>query len=222
MYLKRLSCIVVGLLLGMQISALAQSPVAPKNKRAVLVEDPIFGLAFDRAKVHFDSLPLQVRNSCPDFQQGKYLTFAHLRKNSAEYFVVLEVVVPGQDSDVFGVAIEINNSKCHVEDSSKMLSGFIPLGGYHENADKMYFPGSGAKDICDKGPMGACHYLLRSQAEEEVLRGIVQDALARGTHAWGSKAEYKKAVCSSFIVTDANSGYPVVQQELIKFCKQSK
>jgi hypothetical protein len=181
----------------------------------------MFGLVYNPAKVHYEPMPQEARKQCRDFQQGKYWTFAHFSKHSAEYFVVLGVV-SGQDGDSFGTAIEINGPKCQEQESKWILSGVVPSGGYRENGTIAHFPGMGAKQVCDKGPLGDCHYFLRSSSEEEILRGLVQDALTRGTHAWGSEAEFKKAVCSSSIMTDANSGYPLVQQELIKFCKQPK
>ena len=100
-----------------------------------------------------------------------------------------------------------------------MLSGFVPAEGYKENAEQVNLPGLGAQRICDAGPFGDCHYVLRSAGEEDLLRGLVKDAVLQGIRAWGGEEAFRKAVCRSQIM-NANASMPIVQQEVSEFCKQ--
>jgi hypothetical protein len=45
--------------------------------RGPRLEDPVFGLVYDTAKVHYDAMPALIRRICPDFEQGTYWTYAH-------------------------------------------------------------------------------------------------------------------------------------------------
>jgi hypothetical protein len=206
--------VLVGTLFGAQLSGSAAANVQASGNHA-LVTDPVFGITFNSSEVKYEPMPVAARHLCPDFRRGVYWTFAHFRKNDADYFVVLGAA-PNQDGDSFGTAIEIRGSKCQVADSKWMLSGFLPPRGYSGGSEWNHLPGLEAPEVCDQGD---CHYVLRSAGEEALLRGLVQDALARGTRAWGGMARFKKEVCSPQIMEDSSS-MPVVQQELSNFCRQ--
>jgi hypothetical protein len=112
---------------------------------------------------------------------------------------------------------EIEGSKCKGEDSKWMLSGFVPADGYAESMGATGLPGVGAKRICDKGPLGDCHYMFRSAAEEEIVRALVVDGIKRGIRAWGGEAQFKRAVCAPDILKGQDST-PLVRQALDQFC----
>ena len=112
----------------------------------------------------------------------------------------------------------VSGGTCHGEDSKWMLSGLVPVGGYPTPSPPVGLPGLGAPSVCDRGPTGDCHYLLRSAAEEALLRDLVRDALERGIRAWGSAVAFRKAVCRPEVVGD--DLYPVLNQEVSRFCKQ--
>jgi hypothetical protein len=212
MHLKMV--ILFGVLLGMQLSGYAQSKQGSTGVRL----EPMFGLDYNRsANVSYQPMPMDARRLCPDLQQGSYWTVAHVHRNDAEYFVLLGVQ-PGARGHSFGTSIEIRGSKCRHDESRWTLSGFVPSDGYRESVETL--PGLGAEPICNKQPLEDCHYLLRSAAEESLLRELVQDALRRGAGAWGA-AEFRKAVCSPDILED-NSFKPVVHEELSKFCTQPR
>lgn len=182
------------------------------------MSDPMFGLQFDPAKVKYEPTPASVLARCfgpkPDFEW----TFAHARKDGNEYFVVM--VIPGSgEGDVFGSAISLKGTRCEVEPSNWMLSGFVPPRGYSRQREPARLPGLGAVSICEGLPVSGCHYVLGSAAEEALLRTLIRDGLERGVRAWGSDTAFRKAVCRPPFLVE-QSGYPVVQQELSRFCKR--
>jgi hypothetical protein len=186
--------------------------------RAVWITDPMFGLEFHPSMVKYELMPAKVLRTCGDFLPGRYWIFAHLRKGDTDYFVETGMS-PKQEGDIFGGVLAITDSKCQSEDSTWMLSGFVPMNGYPQAAAPVLLPGFGAKSMCGKGPLGDCHYILRSAAEEAILRGLVRDGLARGIRAWGGVARFKREVCRPRVI-EANVSQPIVRQELITFCKQ--
>jgi hypothetical protein len=182
------------------------------------LEDPILGLSYSYTKVHYELMQQSVRRVCPTFEQGTFWTLAHTHRESGDYFVVMGVS-PGQDGDSLGVALLLKDSKCDAGDSKWMLSGFIPVGGYNPKSDFDGLPGQDAPSVCDQGPSGDCHYMLRSAKEEATLRDLVRDALSRGVKAW-SEDEFRNSACKSSALRA--STYPVIRQELTKFCAGSK
>ena len=184
--------------------------------------DPVFGVQFDPVLVRYQATPRAVLSLCHLSRDRVYWTFAHVRKGGAEYFVEMVIPHEGEDNegrgDVFGGAVVVSSGTCHGEDSKWMLSGLVPVGGYPTPSKPVSLPGLGAPSVCDRGPTGDCHYLLRSAAEEALLRDLVRDALDRGIQAWGSAAAFRKAVCRPKVVGD--DFYPVLNQEVSRFCKQ--
>ncbi len=186
------------------------------------LQDPMFGISYSPSRVHYEPMPTLIRQICPGYEHGSFWVFAHLQRESLDYYVVMGIR-PGQDGDPLGAALLIKDSKCYQEDSTRMLSGFVPEKGYGEEERELGLPGLNAPQICEHGPqfpygIGTCHYILRSPDEESVLRGLVSDALVRGARAFGDAAQFKKAVCVPSL-REANSSMPIVQQELTKFCK---
>jgi hypothetical protein len=205
--------ILIALFLGHTCYGASGQERAPDGRSRL--EDPIFGISYSYAKVHYEQMPTSLRHICPNFELGTFWTFARVRKGEKEYFVVMGVR-PGQDGDSLGVALVVEGSDCTGEDSTQMLSGFVPSGGYTTGRSSGELPGLGAPEVCD-GPAGPCHYILRSAEEEDLLRELVRDALTRGALAWGGTDRFKGEVCKLSVQKD-NASTPVVQEELVRFC----
>jgi len=186
--------------------------------RGFQLEDPIFGLVYDTAKVHYDAIPASIRRICPDFEQGTFWTYARIQRGPTEYFVVMGVR-PDQSGDSLGAALEVRDSKCQGGDSTQMLSGFVPSSGYGSGRTPPGLPGVGAKRVCERSAFGPCHYVLRSAEEEAILRDLVKDALMRAERAWGGAGVFRQQVCNPSVQA-ANSSTPIVQEELARFCSQ--
>jgi hypothetical protein len=182
------------------------------------MNDPVFGVEFNTARVKYEPTPVKVLAQCLGPRSPLAWTFAQVRYNGSEYLVVM-VVPGGEEGDVFGSAISLVNGQCHVEPSTWMISGYVPANGYSSVAGPARLPGLGSPPVCAPGPLGDCHYVLRSSAEERLLRALVRDALVRGVRAWGSHAAFQKVACQPKLMGD-HSGHPVLQQELLRFCKQ--
>lgn len=210
----------LGLLLLAQGHCFMASGQGRVLDRRTQLEDPMFGISFSYTKVHYEQMPTSIRHICRTFEHGTYWIFAHLQRESGEYYVVMGER-PGQDGDSFGAALLVTDSRCYLEDSTRMLSGFVPAGGYVDEGSARKLPGLEAPQICDQGGLGGCHYVLQSPEEEGILRGLVGDALTRGALAWGGAERFKKEVCG-LSLQRANSDTPLVQQEVSKFCNQRR
>ena len=186
--------------------------------RSLQLEDPMFGLVYDAAKLHYDPMPASIRRICPDFNQGTFWTYAHIQRGPTEYFVVMGVG-PDQSGDSLGGALEVTGSRCSDGDSLQMLSGFVPVGGYGAGRTPPGLPGGGAKRICERSPFGPCHYVLRSAEEEMILRDLVKDALVRATRAWGSAGVFRQQACKPSHL-EKIPYTPIVREELARFCSQ--
>jgi hypothetical protein len=187
--------------------------------RVTPLDDPIFGISYQSDKVRYELMPARIRQLCPDFKRGEFWTFAQFRSGTSEYFIVMGVR-PGQDGDSLGAALQIDGSKCQAEDSTWMLSGTLPENGYSYPATAAHLPGLGAPKACPHGPAGDCFYLLRSAAEEAILRGLVKDGIERAIKAYGNQALFGKKACAPSQLTGGEST-PVVLQELKRFCDNS-
>jgi len=173
----------------------------------------MFGISYDYTKVHYEPMPVSVRHICPSYEKGTFWTYAHVKRGSVDYFVVMGIR-PGQDGDSFGAAVAVEGTDCEQEDSLRMLSGFVPQGGYGQGQKEIALPGLDASEVCDQGE---CHYVFRSAAEEGLLRDLVRDALTRGAKAWGDAERFKSEVCKPS-VQEANKRTPIVLEELKEFC----
>ena len=197
-------------------SAIALGHGRTQERRGQL-EDPMFGISYDSSRVHYEVMPAPLRQMCPGYERGIFWVYAHIKRAFGDYYVVMGVT-PGQNGDSLGAALLIKDGQCRVEDSTRMLSGFVPDRGYRPEANSGTLPGLGAPQLCNQGPFGDCHYVLRSADEEDVLRDLVRDALGRGARAWGEATQFKAAVCNPAL-REAASSMPIVQQELTRFCK---
>jgi hypothetical protein len=178
-----------------------------------MLEDPVFGLSYDYTKVHYEPVPGSLRQVCPDFKEATFWAFAHVQRKTVDYFIVMGIR-PGQDGDSLGAAIAVEGSKCTKEDSTWMLSGLIPKGGYGaQKSETTPLPGLKG-EVCNQGE---CYYVIKSAEEEALLRDLVRDGLTRAAKAWGGLEQFKKEACRPATL-QGNSNTPVVQLELTNFC----
>jgi hypothetical protein len=79
------------------------------------VSEPIFGIQYDPAIVHFEKAPPLIGEACRDMRGKKVIVYAHLTYHDIQFFVVQEYL--GE----FGVAIAISNGHCAEIDSDRFL-----------------------------------------------------------------------------------------------------
>jgi hypothetical protein len=104
-----------------------------------------------------------------------------------------------------------------MNESNWTRSGVPPAGGYQNTKLTEGLPGMNAPEVCEDRPRyPLCRYVLRSAAEEALLRGLVQDGIERAVRAFG-RDQFKKKACSSETFSE-QSDYPIVQMELRRFC----
>jgi len=213
----RTTSFLLGMLFLVHISCNLASGQQNSVNLRTQVQDPIFGISYSYTKVHYENMPTSIRHVCPNYEKGTFWTFAHVQRNSRDYYVVMGVA-PGQDGDSLGAALVVEGSDCTASDSTWMLSGYVPSGGYRAGESSGELPGLGAPKVC--ADPDSCHYVLRSAEEEGLLRDLVRDALSRGVQAWGED-RFRKEACTPSI-QQANSSTPIIQQELTKFCNDRK
>ena len=212
---KRVLSWCLTLLMASSITVLAQT--GPPLRERVL-EDPVFGIGYRPRVVKYDEIPARLKELCNDFRDGRYWVYAHTRVDRSEYFIVMGIT-KGQEGDSLGNAVWIQDSKCQVGDSLWTLSGVPMKQAYGTGLYKGEMPGIGAPEVCDR--QGDCHYNLRSDKEEAILRDIVKDAIQKAVAAYGDEDQFKKKACSPSVVS-GDPRTPVVQQELQKFCGGSR
>ncbi len=120
-----------------------------------------------------------------------------------------------QDGDSFGSSLWIKGTECTGDESKWTLSGTPPPGGYRQDHPWEGLPGHDASK-CQIPTRDEYCYILRSPSEEAVLRALAQDALQRAVKAFG-RAQFKKKECSAEAISE-QADYPIIQQELRKFC----
>jgi hypothetical protein len=195
-----------------------------KTSPAPVLEEPVFGIVYSPNLVKYEQVPPSLKKLCKGFfdepGQVSWL-YAHLSSGHSEYLVVMSTW-KDQDGDSFGASIWIEGSKCRTDESNWTLSGVVPKGGYGPTADSEKLPGLEvpAPKACNSDPNAHCNYTLQSAREEDILRGLVRDALQRSIKAYGADSGFRKAACSAKILK-GNESYPIVQQELQAYCSIS-
>ena len=94
-----------------------------------VLTDPVFGITYNYTKVYYEPIPVSVRRDCKGYNDGSFWTFAHFQSDGKNYYVILGVR-PNQDGDSIGSAVEVDGPKCQGEDSTWLLSGFVPASGF--------------------------------------------------------------------------------------------
>jgi hypothetical protein len=193
---------------------MAQQRPRPPKVQAV-IDDPIFGIPYNPSLVRYDEIPPSLDKKC-HLGGGHTWIYAHVSRDGSDYLIV-QSYSSDQGDDSFGNSIWIKGEVCRVEESNWTLSGIPPTTAYRNVQVPEGLPGSGAAKVCENRPQEKyCRYNLRSAAEEAVLRSLVQDGIQRAVKAFGMP-QFKKKECSAQAVSQ-QSDYPIIQQELRKFC----
>ena len=198
------------------IFCITQTTYAVTKTRHLQLSDPVFGIKYNPDIIHFDIVPNDVKNICGGYNNRNWSLYSHFEFDDSNYYIVM-----GWDSyplgDSFGTAVWIKNNKCREVESSWILTGVPEKSGYRKNIGNDTLPGidEPTPEVCNSDPYARCNYQIKSQSAENILTGIVRDAIERGIKAFGGKGNFKKKVCTNI---NMNISYPIVHEELLKFC----
>lgn len=203
--------------LALVIAILKSGANAQMNPKVLnrSINDPVFGISYHEAEARYEPVPVAITRICRSLGHGRFWIYAEVRRRGHQYLVV-SGIPERQDGDLLGFALQIDGNHCEAEDSTWMLSGTVPSQGYSGRSESGNLPGLNATETCDK--VGNCRFTLRSREEEDVLRALVQDALERGSKAWGRASRFAERACAPNLML-SNSSAPVLQSVLKTFCQ---
>lgn len=158
--------------------------------------DPLFGISYDRQRVHFERMPPLLVENCPRLH-GRYVAawaYSHFKTADSEYFLISGLMESHEDKpggartiapeEGGGLVVALRGSKCLVDQADYFLTqGTNPA----KNATPIMVPTS-------------------------VLTGILQNAFKRYVIAFGGKQEFLKHVKPNAIL-------PIVREQLEIFEK---
>ncbi len=200
-----------GLLLALPVCAAAASAVAASGKSETI--DPVFGLRYDTAAVHYETMPGQLRQICKDFKPAQaYWLYAHIKQGSADFYIVNTL-----PDESYGTVVRIEGADCSEADFGNTYTAYVPAAGYSETAETSPMPGDEPNVQTEGEVAGNFHYVLRFASEEAVLRGLIQDATKRGEKAWGAQA-FRQKICPEDD-TSRDKYVPLLVDEIRKYCK---
>lgn len=179
------------------------------------VEDPVFGLLPDNRGGRLDEMPATVRQACGLRPEGRFWVIAHARAKDRDIYIATGVT-PDRGNEPTGFTLELTEQGCKAGTAQWMLSGHPALGTPVQDENSYFTPGYDAPRLCRDGE---CHYVLRSQTEEAVLRGLMRDAIRRSATAWGGEQALRTRVCTGDALF-SRAEYPIPAQELDWFCQQ--
>ncbi len=200
------------LLLALLACVTAASATAMPETPGTLT-DPVFGLQYDPATVHYEPMPAEIRTICKDFNPDQaYWVFAHVRQGNADFYVVNTVP---EDSN--GAFVRLEGQDCDENDFGNVYTAHVPAEGYASDIATSPMPGKDEPDVQDEGATaGNYHYVLRYASEEAVLRGLIQDAAVRAEKAWGADVFRQKLCPIDHAYLDKQ--VPLLGAEVRKYC----
>ena len=170
--------------------------VTPAQK---FMSDPLFGISYDRERIHFQRMPHMLVEHCPELR-GRYVaawTYGHFKTTDSEYFLISGLMESHADEpggavtvapdEGGGVAVALQGSHCLVDQVEYFLTQHIN-------------PAKGATPIMVPPP---------------TLNGILRDAFKRYVVAFGGRQELLKQI-------KPNVALPVVQEQFEIFNKDAK
>jgi hypothetical protein len=95
------------------LAAILGTPIL--NSQTTTVSEPVFGIQYNPAIVHFEKAPPLIGEACKDMRGKKLYVYAHLTDHETQYFIVQEYL--GE----FGVAVAIRGMQCAEIDSDRFL-----------------------------------------------------------------------------------------------------
>jgi hypothetical protein len=163
-----------------------------------LMTDPLFGISYDRQRVHFERMPPLLEKNCTRLH-GRYVAawaYGHFKTADSEYFLVSGLMESQEDEprgartiapdEGGGLVVALQGSKCLVDQAEYFL---MQATNPAKKATPIMVP-------------------------REVLTGILQDAFKKYVIAFGGKQEFLKHV-------KPNALLPVVREQLETFEKDS-
>ena len=195
---------IVGVVAAIAISS--TTFVMPAWAQSAFVE-PVFGLLVEPGKAAYLPLPPDIAKRC-SLTGAKYLVFAHVKDKDGDAYIV-------QDSDAGapGVAARVTPAACTTAETSWILSGH-PKAPYGAVQPAPSLPGDKAEKVCQGG---VCHYVVRSAAEDQLLKALLNDAVLKGQAAYKGPAAFKAKACDMSVIRNAED-YPAVRQRLGLLC----
>lgn len=160
-----------------------------------LMSDPVLGIVYDPAKIHFEMAPSEIGNLCPMSRGKKFWLFAYLRTAVGEEFFVLS----NRETSVSGEGVVISGGKC-----IEGLPDWILTGN----------PEYGPRDFRNG------HEQLSASAGSikftpEVLHSLAVDLLRRYTVAFGGKKNFLHAMRKDGL--PPSDKMPILKEEFDKF-----
>jgi len=180
-------------------------PAAPASAQTAFIE-PVFGLLVEPGKASYLPLAPDIAKKC-SLAGAKYLVFAHIKDAGGDAYILHDV-----DGGT-GIGARVSPAGCTTAESSWMLSG-VPKAPYAAAPPAPALPGDKADKVCQGG---VCHYVLRSTAEEQLLKALLNDAVLKGQLAYKGPAAFKAKACELSVIRNAED-YPAVRQRLGMLC----
>jgi hypothetical protein len=184
----------------------------------------ILGSGYDSLKERYEEFPPDLKRACAHLgrEASHFGYFARYASDGAEYYAVLDMSTrPESDAYGYGWIVLIHGSACSEGDLDWALRGMLPSKGYQGIAPTVEMPGLNAPRIGVPPGSGNVHYVIRSAREEEILRGLIRDAIQRAIKINGGDAIVRKVLCRpQNLSPDPN--YPLVPQELSRYCARPR
>jgi len=159
----------------------------------------ILGLGYGPLREKYEEFPPKLKRTCANLGRrvSQFGYFAHYASDGAEYYAVMDTSTPvNDDAYGWGSIVFVHGSSCSEGDLDWALRGIPPISGYHGAAPVVEMPGLNAQEIGVPPGSGNMHYVIRSAHEEDILRGLVRDAIQRAIQANGGEAIVKKTLCA--------------------------
>ena len=212
----------LGYVLGLLLLLCSKPIFSQKKASPPRFQDPVFGIQYTASSASFEDAPAKIRHLCSSFSQERLWEFSHVSDGQSDYYIVMGWS-HNQDGDSLGTAVWIKGNDCRVSESTWVLSGVPSSNGYTDSKAMEGLPGidTPTPKSCDSDPYAVCNYQLKSAHEEDVLRNLVEDALLKAAKAYKNPEIFRQKACSPSLIKQISS-FPVVEQELRKFCSNSR
>jgi len=204
--MRKRSALIIGLLLFGNL-ALSQA------------QADILGNAYDSLKEKLDPIPEKLKQICAGLgsQVKHYAYFTHYSLDGFEYYAVLDTSTPPSDDAYgYGSIILVHGTQCIKGDLDWALRGIPSAKGYSGSSMKIEMPGLNAPGFGSPLNTDRAHYRIRSAHEEEILRGLIKDAIQTAIKANGGGPTKAKLCKPANLKPDID--YPLVPMELARYC----
>jgi len=183
------------------VSLCCSGMVLGQTQKQKPMTDPLFGISYDRQRVHFERMPSLLEKNCTRLHDRYVAAWAYgyLKTPDSEYFLISGLMKSQEDEprgartiapdEGGGLVVALQGSKCLVDQTE-------------------YFLTQGTNPAKKATPI---------MVPREVLTGILQDALKKYEIAFGGKEEFLKRVKP----IKPNALLPIIREQLEKFEKDS-